>query len=64
MGHYDSYYEHDAQTALEKRKVEIEESMTFQMGDMFIDDLEFLLKVATNIEEYQTFFKVIKRHTK
>ena len=64
MGHYDSCYEHEAQQEFDKEWESLTDNINRAIDKMAIDDLEFLANVAENIDDYRTFFKVLKKNIK
>ena len=64
MGHYDNCYEHEAQKEFDKEWKTLTSTISNKIETMTIYELKFLADVAKNIDDYMTFFKVLKKNIK
>ncbi len=61
MGHYDSCYEDDEQEQREAERIRLRNYMQNRIGNMSLDNLQFLNEIVDNLKEYRTFFYVIDK---
>jgi hypothetical protein len=65
MGHYDSCYEADNKKKGEEKREDTTEEMKYVWDNILsVEEKEFVLRIANRVDEYMTFFKVIKRMAK
>lgn len=61
MGHYDNNYDADEKLEEESRVNDATESILNRLEKMNVDQLEFVSEIAVNVDEYMSFFNVIKK---
>lgn len=60
MGHYSHIYEAEEEASKIRHEKRVEYDFEELSKAMSIDDKEFLNKIMNSIEDYRTFFKVIR----
>lgn len=61
MGHYSESYEFDQDQILEKRNKRAKKTIVKFVEKSSLDQIEFIANIVENIEDYQAFFRVIKK---
>lgn len=64
MGRYDNCYEAESLAEYDRKQKHYRKTVLNSIDKMDIDELKFIADVATNIDEYLTFFKVLKKNIK